>query len=350
MAPPPCRETSRMRGLPSFLVIAAASLAPVVLRRRAALRRLPPRPRPRRRRDAARRHARPRPLAHAVARARQGSRGARPARGLSPGLVGPARAAARMDAPRPRRVPAPVTADRVTWVAQLLPPAGRAAQPRRHTAAAAHGRWRARPEVRRGRRRVPAQVDLPRAVAPESDEARMLLDALQGTFNREERLMLAEDYFAVYTPSVDADERDRMPVRAITIHEGPGRNGSPTYFVELERRYPRRQPERLRWCDEVTYMAGWVRRARRRPAGPDARHACRDVVPARHGPARRTRSPSSTPRAGLRGSSNCIDRTRRSLGDLPRAGRRRPGAAGDPRDRPVRGRADPAGRAAGQSA
>jgi len=106
----------------------------------------------------------------------------------------------------------------------------------------------------------PAQVELPRTVAPDSDEARSLMDALQGTFNREERLMLAEDYFAVYTPSVDADARDRMPVGAITISEGAGRTGSPTYFVELERRYPRRQPERLRWCDEVTYMAGWVRR------------------------------------------------------------------------------------------
>ena len=104
------------------------------------------------------------------------------------------------------------------------------------------------------------EVVLPREVAPESPEARTLLDGLQRAFNQEERLMLAHDYFAVYQPSVDAAQRDRMPVRALSIHAGPGRSGE-LYFVELERRYPRKTPEDLQWCDEVTFMAGWVRRA-----------------------------------------------------------------------------------------
>lgn len=104
------------------------------------------------------------------------------------------------------------------------------------------------------------QVVLPREVAPESPEGRALLDGLQGPFNTNERLMLAADYFARYTPSVDAAQRDRMPVRALGIHAGPGKAGD-LYFVELERRYPRKQPEPLQWCDEVTFMAGWVRRA-----------------------------------------------------------------------------------------
>jgi len=105
-----------------------------------------------------------------------------------------------------------------------------------------------------------ADVVLPREVDPESAEGRALLDAVQRPFNTTERLMLAADYFARYTPSVEAAQRDRMPVRALSIHAGPGRSGE-IYFVELQRRYPRVRPEHLLWCDEVTYMAGWVRRA-----------------------------------------------------------------------------------------
>ena len=105
-----------------------------------------------------------------------------------------------------------------------------------------------------------AELTLPRAVPVESAEARALLDALQRTFNNQERLMLAGDYFAVYAPSVDGAQRDRMPVRALSIHAGPGADGE-VYFVELERRSPRKQPEHLQWCDAVTFMAGWVRRA-----------------------------------------------------------------------------------------
>ena len=71
--------------------------------------------------------------------------------------------------------------------------------------------------------------------------------------------MFAGDYFAVFEPSVRADDRDRLPVTGLSIHAGPGHAGT-TYFVELSRSYPRRSPERLRWCDEVTYMSGWVRR------------------------------------------------------------------------------------------
>jgi hypothetical protein len=105
----------------------------------------------------------------------------------------------------------------------------------------------------------PARVELPRRIDPDSAEARALLDAVHAPFNRHERLMLARDYFAVYTPTVDAATRDRMPVEALAIHQGPGRDGT-VYFVELARRYARRTPEDLRWCDEVSYMAGWVRR------------------------------------------------------------------------------------------
>lgn len=99
----------------------------------------------------------------------------------------------------------------------------------------------------------------PRRIEADSGEGRALLDAVQRAFNREERLMLARDYFAVYHPSVDGDERDRMPVTALSIHAGPSRTGE-SYFVELERRYPRRQPKDLQWCDEVTYMTGWAHR------------------------------------------------------------------------------------------
>jgi hypothetical protein len=103
----------------------------------------------------------------------------------------------------------------------------------------------------------PARVLFPRIVAPDSPEERTLLDALQVTFNREERLMFALDYMTVIR---DAEERERVPVEAIAIHQGPGRGG-PSYFVELMRRYPRKKPEQLRWCDEVTYMAGWIRQS-----------------------------------------------------------------------------------------
>ena len=103
-----------------------------------------------------------------------------------------------------------------------------------------------------------ARVTLPRSVDPESPEGRSLLDALQVAFNREERLMLASDYFAVYRPALDGSQRDRMPVRALGLYEGPARVDGPVYFVELQRRYPRKAPERLQWCDEVTYMTGWA--------------------------------------------------------------------------------------------
>jgi hypothetical protein len=158
----------------------------------------------------------------------------------------------------PGESPRLVTADRISWVQSYC-----RQQVVLHSRAATRPLLRTADGLRAPKYGVavagPAQVELPRAVAPESSEARTLMDALQSTFNREERLMLARDYFAAYTPSVDADSRDRMPVGAITIHEGAGQAGSPTYFVELERRYPRRQPAHLRWCDEVTYMAGWVR-------------------------------------------------------------------------------------------
>ena len=103
-----------------------------------------------------------------------------------------------------------------------------------------------------------ATVTLPRHVDVTSAEARALLDHVQRAFNYEERMMLARDYFAVYLPSIDADERDRMPVQALSIYRGPGRASDDVYFVELQRRYPRRSPESLRWCDEVTFMSGWA--------------------------------------------------------------------------------------------
>ncbi|BCS33960.1 hypothetical protein TBR22_A31880 [Luteitalea sp. TBR-22] len=105
-----------------------------------------------------------------------------------------------------------------------------------------------------------ASIELPREVAPGSPEAATLLDALQRPFNQQERLMLAGDFFGRYTPSVSAEARDGMPVTALSIHEGPGRHGDRIYFVEMERRYPRRGPSNLQWCDEVSYMAGWARR------------------------------------------------------------------------------------------
>lgn len=158
----------------------------------------------------------------------------------------------------PGESPRAITADTVTWVLSYCQQ-----QVALHSRAATRPLLRAAVGARAPKYGVaasgPAEVVLPRIVDPDSGEARSLLDALQGAFNRAERLMLARDYFAIFQPSVGAEARDRMPVQAIAIHEGPGRSG-PTYFVELERRYPRRQPERLRWCDEVTYMSGWVRR------------------------------------------------------------------------------------------
>jgi hypothetical protein len=158
----------------------------------------------------------------------------------------------------PGESPRPITADRMTWVQSYC-----------KQQVAIHSRDGTRPLLRMGAgARAPkygvavagkAAVTLPRAVSLDGGEARTLLDALQPTFNREERMMLALDYFAVFQPSVQAGDRDRMPVRALSISAGPGQDG-PTYFVELTRSYPRRSPEHLRWCDEVTYMSGWVRR------------------------------------------------------------------------------------------
>lgn len=109
---------------------------------------------------------------------------------------------------------------------------------------------------------APVDVRLPRDVALDGTEARALLDVLQPAFNHEERMMLAGDWMTVML-SVGADERDRQPIVALSIHDIPDRSGIPRYFVELMRAYPRtRGPRDLRWCDEVTYMAGWVRRRR----------------------------------------------------------------------------------------
>lgn len=158
----------------------------------------------------------------------------------------------------PGESPRTVTADRMTWVRSYC-----------RQQVVLHSRASTRPLLRQpdgGRAPKygvavagPGRVTLPRAVAPDSDEARLLMDELQRTFNREERLMFAEDYFAVYQPRVSPEQRDRLPVQPLSIHAGMGRTGEATYFVELTRNYPRRWPEHLRWCDEVTYMAGWVR-------------------------------------------------------------------------------------------
>lgn len=103
-----------------------------------------------------------------------------------------------------------------------------------------------------------ASLTIPRQLPTESPAARALLDHLQPIFNNEERLMLAGDYFGRYAPSVPERQRNRMPVEAITLHEAAGRDGRTVYYLELARRYPRRQPQELQWCDEVTYMAGWA--------------------------------------------------------------------------------------------
>ena len=154
--------------------------------------------------------------------------------------------------------PRTVTADRVTWVRSYC-----RQQVALHSPEATRPLLRAPDGARAPKYGVAvagaAAITLPRAIEPDSDEARQLLDGLQQTFNREERLMFALDYFSVLEPSVRAADRDRMPVQALSIHAGPGHNG-PAYFVELARTYPRRKPEHLRWCDEVTYMSGWVRR------------------------------------------------------------------------------------------
>ncbi len=160
----------------------------------------------------------------------------------------------------PGESPRSVTVDRPTWVRSYC-----------RQQVALHSRAATRPLLRMATgARVPkygvavagpGQVRLPRPVAPDSSEGQALLDHLQTTFNREEQLMLALDYFTVYQPSLDAEERARLPIRPLSMHAGPGRDGE-TYFVELTRTYPRRQPERMRWCDEVTYLAGWVRRRR----------------------------------------------------------------------------------------
>jgi hypothetical protein len=152
-----------------------------------------------------------------------------------------------------------IEVDRVTWVLNHC-----------HQQVALHSRTAVREVLRAADGlRAPKQgvavagdamVTVPREIDMASAEARALLDHVQRAFNHEERLMLARDYFAVYLPSVSADERDRMPVEALSIHRGPGRTGEEVYFVELQRRYPRRSPESLKWCDEVTFMSGWAHR------------------------------------------------------------------------------------------
>jgi hypothetical protein len=157
----------------------------------------------------------------------------------------------------PDAAPQPFTIDRATWVPtycqQQVILQSRAAQrqPMRRPAgsrAPKHG------VAVTGN----AAITVPRAVDAESPEGRALLDAVQAAFNHEERLMLARDYFRVYTPSIPGEVRDRMPVRALSIHAGAARGGGLAYYVELERRYPRRAPVHLQWCDEVTYMTGWA--------------------------------------------------------------------------------------------
>jgi len=160
----------------------------------------------------------------------------------------------------PGETPRTVSADRMTWIRSYC-----------RQQVALHSRDATRPLLRApdGARAPtygvavagPADVTLPRLVEPGSGEARQLLDGLQQAFNREERLMFAQDYLSVFAPSVKSEDRDRLPLQALSIHAGPGRTG-PTYFVELARAYPRRAPGHLRWCDEVTYMSGWVRRGR----------------------------------------------------------------------------------------
>ena len=240
IAPPPARSRS-MRPLPSSVRDGRCAARPAG-RGRAAPTRPSSRPGTRRRRDAADRRARPRPLAHAVA-------SCPPRKPTSPCGSRTARLPGGACRRRPRawtlhvpgESPRPVTADRMTWVPLVLPAAGGDAQPRRTRPCSGWPTARGRPSTASPWPATPRST-LPRSVSDlDSDEARTLLDALQQTFNREERLMLAQDYFAVFQPSVRAEDRDRMPVRALSIHAGPG-HGGPTYFVELIRSYPRRRP------------------------------------------------------------------------------------------------------------
>ncbi len=125
----------------------------------------------------------------------------------------------------PGEAPRTVTADRMTWVRTYC-----------RQQVALHSRDATRPLLRLpdGARAPkygvavagPAEVTLPRSVAPDSDEARQLLDGLQHAFNREERLMFAQDYFAVFEPSVAAEDRDRLPVTGALDPRGPGTRGA----------------------------------------------------------------------------------------------------------------------------
>ena len=158
----------------------------------------------------------------------------------------------------PGEPPRTVITERVTWVLSYC-----------RQQVALHSREAARPLLRAADgARAPkygvavagqAEVTLPRPIASDSVEARQLLDGLQPAFNREEQRMFVLQYFGVFAPSVGEQARNRLPVQALSIHAGAGHDG-PTYFVELTRSYPRPSPEHLRWCDEVTYMSGWVRR------------------------------------------------------------------------------------------
>ncbi len=159
------------------------------------------------------------------------------------------------------QVPRPIVPDGVTWVLAHCQQ-----QVALHSRAARREPFRPPDGTRAPKHGIAvagdAAITLPRPVAAGSPEAAALLDALQQVFNHHERMMLAGDYFAVYTPPVDGAERDRMPVQALSIHAGRGRTGGDVYFVELERRYARRRPADLQWCDEVTYMNGWAHRGR----------------------------------------------------------------------------------------
>lgn len=156
-------------------------------------------------------------------------------------------------------IPRRIRMDRVTWVPWYCQQ-----QVVLHSREATRGLMRLPDGFRTPKHAVAvagdASIELPREIAIGSPEAAALLDAVQRPFNQQERLMLAGDFFGRYASPVSAEARDRMPVRALSIHEGPGRKGDRIYFVELERRYPRKYPADLQWCDEVTYMAGWVRR------------------------------------------------------------------------------------------
>jgi hypothetical protein len=161
----------------------------------------------------------------------------------------------------PNETPRPIRLDRITWVPWYCQQ-----QVVLHSREAARGLMRLPDGFRTPKHAVAvaggdASIELPREIALGSPEAAALLDALQRPFNQQERLLLAGELFFSFAPSVDAATRDRMPVTALSISEGPGRKGDRIYFVELERRYPRKSRQDLQWCDEVTYMAGWARRS-----------------------------------------------------------------------------------------